>query len=380
MRKKKKDYGKLGEIVKKVRERGMSLKDGAEAFGVPAQYLYDYNHWAKKQGGNKVEVDQEEGENEDREQVETSVCSTKEKAIAPQVPAEIQELILQYRGAHGDHGFKKIQDHLKSRHFLVIPRKKIREVLKAHGKLESQDSSWDRKDQVQTAKGTRRFEASYPRELYQMDVTYVYLEGEGVRFLVLVVDDYSRFCVSAQLCSDQKGLTMIEVVQGAIEKYGKPRGLLTDQGSSFYSWSAKQTLFQQYLDDLKIEHLVADPHSPQTLGKVERLNQTVKKELLEKVRFRGEEEAVKGLESYFQGYNYERTHQGIAGARPADRFHGILGESARIETELASKSLDFEKGYLVLRMGERSLSVVATAEGWQVLLDGKLLRGQDAEY
>lgn len=28
---------------------------------------------------------------------------------------------------------------------------------------------------------------------------------------------------------------------------------------------------------MKIEHIVSDPHSPQTLGKVERLNQTVQR-------------------------------------------------------------------------------------------------------
>ena len=76
---------------------------------------------------------------------------------------------------------------------------------------------------------------------------------------------------------------MIEVLHNANVRYGKPRKLLTDQGRGFYSWSMEQTAFQRYLDDMEIEHIVSDPHSPQSTGKVERLIQSIKKELLQKV-------------------------------------------------------------------------------------------------
>ncbi len=368
---KKKDFGKLGEIVQQIREKGKTFKEGAEAFGVPVQHLYDYNHWVKNQGRQKDVVGKKKPESEAREREGDTPSSAKEKVPDAQVPEEIQELILAYRTEHPDHGFKKIEDHLKSRHFLVIPRKKIREVLKAHGKLETQDSSLDREEVVRTAKGMRRFEACYPRELLQMDVTYVYLSGRSVLYLVVIVDDYSRFCVGAKLCGDQKGVTMIEALHEAINRYGKPKKLLTDQGSSFYSWGMNPTVFQQYLDDMGIEHIVADPHSPQTLGKVERLNQTLKRELLTVRRFAGEAEARTGIEAFIQGYNYERNHQGIGGARPADRFHGVIEETSRIERELATRELDFSKGYLVLRTAEHSLSLVSGATGLQVFVNGK---------
>ena len=100
------------------------------------------------------------------------------------------------------------------------------------------------------------------------------------------------------------GTTLIEVLHNACIQCGNPEKLLSDQGSGFYTWSMKCTLFQKYLDDRRIEHIVADPHSPQTSGKVERLIQTIKKELLEKVRFISYEEAKSGIVSYIKSYNY----------------------------------------------------------------------------
>jgi transposase InsO family protein len=235
-----------------------------------------------------------------------------------------------------------------------VPRKKIREVLKLHGLTGSRDSSFDNdktdNGNGKSSKGSRRFEASYPRELYQMDITYVYLANDGVYYLVIILDDYSRFCVCSELRRDQQGLSMIEVLHRAIERYGKPTKLLTDQGSSFYSWSSEQTLFSRYLDDMKIEHIVADPHSPQTLGKVERLNQTVKRELLKKVHFSSYQEACDGICDYFHQYNYSRPHQGIGGAIPVSRFQGIIAETSRIESGLCGHGLDFSRGYLVFKM------------------------------
>jgi transposase InsO family protein len=284
-------------------------------------------------------------------------------------------LIAEYRRSNPDHGFKRIQDYLKSKHLVVVTRKQIREVLKEHGLLEALDSSFDREEEP--AKGSRRFEARYPGQLYQMDVTYVYVTGIPVLYLVVIIDDFSRFCVGADLCTDQRGTTLIEVLHNACVNHGKPVKLLTDQGRGFYTWSMERTAFEKYLDEIKIEHIVSDPHSPQTAGKVERLIQTIKKELLQKVHFNSFDEARRGIEDYLKSYNFERPHQGIGGARPSDRFYGVIGETSRIESALSGKSLDLSKGYLVYKVHDHTLSVVCSQEGLQVFLDGKLLKEED---
>ncbi len=387
------NWTKIGEYVSLIEEQGMSYVDGAAHFGISLSSIYKYNSQIKK----KIPLESSSKESCNGEgQLLSGASSTSsneslcvessDESSTPGVeslvstpagnvnlPPGVAELILNYRHEHPDHGYKRIEDHLKGRYFVVVPRKKIRELLKLHGLTGDRDSSFDKSSLEQRGKGTRRFEASYPRELYQMDITYVYLVNQTVYYLVVVLDDNSRFCVACELRRDYRGISMIEVLHRAIERYGKPSKLLTDQGSSFYSWSREQTLFSRYLDDMKIEHIVADPHSPQTLGKVERFHQTIQRELLNKSHFVSYEEARQRVESYMHHYNYERPHQGIGGACPSSRFQGIIGETCRIESELCGRGIDFSRGYLVFKMFEHTLSIVCTGGGLQVFLDGHLL-------
>jgi transposase InsO family protein len=254
---------------------------------------------------------------------------------------------------------------------VVVSRKNIRKALKLHNLLDH-DSSFDK--QAEPKKGTRRFEADFPCELYQMDITNVYIEGIPVHYLVCIIDDYSRFCVAANLCDNQRSATLIECLHNASLAHGKAKKVLTDQGRGFYTWSMEQTLFQRYLDDNHIEHIVSDPHSPQTIGKVERFHQTIKKELLHKIRFTGIEDAIRKIHDYVRHYNFDRPHQGIGGARPSDRFYGVIGETSRIESELSGNNIDFSKGYLIFKAQDYTVSVVCSSSGLQVLLNGKVLK------
>lgn len=374
------NWDEVREFEKMIKGQGLKLAEGSRKFGIPLWQLYDLSRGKKashasacsapsdkkKKPGKPATSKAQNQNNPEEKRVDSDLFS------GSPLPKEVQELILKYRREHPEAGFKRIQDRLKSDHLVVVNRKQVRHVLKIHGLLESNDSSFDVTDKP--AKGTRRFEAAYPGELYQMDVTYVYLTGIPVLYLVVIVDDFSRFCVGAELCHDQKGDTLIGVLHNACTRHGKPVKLLTDQGSGFYSWSARQTLFSQYLDDHKIEHIVSDPHSPQTQGKVERLIQTIKKECLSRVRFNSYSDAVSGIADYVRGYNFGRPHQGIDSFRPADRFYGVLGERSRIESELISKEVDFSKGYCILKVQDHCVSVVNSSEGIAVLMDGKLLQ------
>lgn len=397
----RRDWSKIEEIIQKIKEHHLSYRDGAKQFGIKVKDIYEYNHRIKGRqgdisrsatGAQKVDIAKAKGSGEDQDKGEDSLGTLSRSVLTgskesgkgkedldsldtSSVPKEVQEIILNYRRENPDHGYKRIEEHLKSHHFVVVSRKKIREVLKAHGLSKTLDSSFDRKDEDVSRKGTRRFEADYPRDLYQMDITYVYITGIPVLYLTVIIDDYSRFCVCADLRHDQRSSTMIDVLHRAIQHYGKPRRLLTDQGTSFYTWSHESTVFQKYLDDMEIEHIVTDPHSPQTLGKVERLNQTIKREVLHKVRFNSFRQAQRGIQDYIHSYNYERPHQGIEGACPAERFYGIIGETARIESMLAAKSIDFSKGYLIFKNQDHTISIVASSKGLSVFLDGDLLKG-----
>lgn len=366
---KKQDWKKVGEMVAKVRELGLSYKDGAKRFGIKPWLLYDYNRKGKR--------DASEPAVSAKAEPATDEASKDTASSAVGLPGDVGELIRTYRQVHPDHGFKRIQDLLKQKHLIIVTRKQIRKVLKDAGLLESCDSSFDR--EPAPAKGTRRFQAAYPGEMWQMDVTYVYICRIPVLYLVVIVDDHSRYCIAAELVRDQRAETLIGVLHNAVAVYGAPRKLLTDQGSGFYSWSREQTRFQEYLDDSKIEHVVAEPHSPQTQGKVERLIQTIREELLSRVKFTGFEDAQAQIRAYVCSYNVDRPHQGIGGSRPADRFHGVAGEVERVEAQLAGREVDPERGYVIYKVQEHRVCVCCRAEGVRVYLDGKLLKEADGD-
>ena len=379
------EWDKVAELADKIREQGLSLAEGAKRFGIPVRRLYELSRRKERSLKNNGcdNSGQEPGSiqaallpSESGRKRPKAVVGTDAYALST-LPVEVQQLIIGYRTSEVGVGFKRIEDRLKSDHLVVVSRKQIRQVLKNHGLLDDHDSSFDLPIQ---SKGSRRFEAAAAGEMYQMDVSYVYLSGLPVQYLVVIVDDYSRFCVGAELCGDQKGETLLAMLHQACTNHGKPRKLLTDQGSGFYSWSARQTMFQQYLDDQQIEHLVGNPHSPQSQGKVERLIQTLKREWLGRSRFAGLAEAAVGLATYIRGYNYDRPHQGIGGFRPADRFYGVVAERSRIEAELTGQEIDFSKGYCIFKAQENSVSVVSSSSGIAVYLNGKLLKEADDEH
>lgn len=374
------NWEKVGELAAKIKEQNLSLAEGARLFDIPVRRLYEFNRrqqQAAGKNGPKPEVSVGQIEGTDSPGIATDNApgatfnGTDRFELSP-LPEEVQRLIIEYRTENPSAGFKRIEDRLKGDHLVVVSRKQIRHVLKVHGLLEGHDSSFDLP--VKAGKGSRRFEAGYAGQMYQMDVTYVYLSGIAVLYLVVIVDDHSRFCVGAELCHDQKAQSLIGVLHNSCIRHGKPLKLLTDQGSGFYSWSASQTLFQQYLDDQQIEHIVSEPHSPQSQGKVERLIQTIKRECLGRVRFNSYSDAAQGIADYIRGYNFGRPHQGITGLRPADRFYGIVGERSRIEAQLCSKEIDFSKGYCIFKVQDHCISVVSSAQGIVVLFDGKLMQ------
>ncbi|MEW6365362.1 MAG: hypothetical protein AB1714_12100 [Acidobacteriota bacterium] len=154
------DWSKIGEIVKQIRRQGLSLKVGAKQAGVKVGLLYELNRREReeKRRGAEGKGHQEE-------------ATKRSGGDAAALPKEVRERICAYRRAHPKHGFKRIADLLKQKYLVVVTRKQIRRVLKEAGLLETCDSSFDTEERG--TKGRRRFEASGPCELWQMDVAYV---------------------------------------------------------------------------------------------------------------------------------------------------------------------------------------------------------------
>jgi len=160
-----------------------------------------------------------------------------------------------------------------------------------------------------------------PLELAQMDILEFFINKLKI-YLILLLDDFSRFILGFRLLESTSVDAVIGVVTQAVDRYGKMDEILTDRGFVFYSWRGINR-FERFLQIHRIDHTHARPHHPQTLGKVEACNRRIKQELIDQHHFPNLHEADTAIANWVEHYNYQRTHQGIGGFLvPAERFHG----------------------------------------------------------
>ena len=219
-----------------------------------------------------------------------------------------------------------------------------------------------------------RFERANPNQMWQTDLFTFILKRQNRRvYLVAFLDDHSRFIVGYGLHASQGTALVIEVLRAALGGYGVPGEILTDNGTQYVTWRGKSA-FSRECEKHGIKQIVASPHRPQTLGKIERFWGTLWRECVETAVFADLGDARQRIGLFIDHYNFQRPHQGIDGLVPADRFFGAAEEvkrslAARVNAnalELARHGLPKAPFYLTGQAGGQPFSV--HAEGERVIL------------
>jgi transposase InsO family protein len=232
----------------------------------------------------------------------------------------------------------------------------------------------------------RRFERAKPNQLWQSDLfTFTIKRHRHRVHLTAFMDDHSRFIVGFGLASSPTSQFIIEVLRSAIGSFGQPEEVLTDQGPQYHSWRGR-TAFEKELKTLGIRHILSRPRHPQTLGKVERFWKTLWEECLADALFTDIEDARKRIGHFIDHFNFRRTHQGIDGLYPADRFFGAENEiRASLEKRVAANALEIaQRGepsapfYLTGKVGDTDLSV--HAEGKKLILTSEDGRREEVSF
>jgi len=284
----------------------VGIKEAAQLSGVHYTSVYEWQHRLKALG--------EEG-------FLAYKPSTPGRGIK-EISAKKEEGVLSTWKRHPGFGPGQVRNQLR-RQGMTVSIKTVRQIMEANGYKSPRKKSKEKGED-------NRFEARRPLELVQMDILEFFINKLKV-YLLILLDDFSRFILGFRLLSQTSIDEVIGLVQEGIDRYGKMEELLTDRGFVFYSWHGANR-FEKYLEVERIEHTHARAHHPQTLGKIEALNGHLRRELLQEEHFSGVEEAGGAISRWIFRYNYERTHQGLGGVLvPADRFHGL--------TDLALSSL-----------------------------------------
>jgi transposase InsO family protein len=284
------------------------------------------------------------------------------------LPELTRRTILMLKEANPEWGCQRISDLLVRGPALPASPKAVAHVLHEAGYELEDVATRPHPDKV------RHFERAQANQLWQTDLFTFILKRQNRRvYLVVFMDDHSRFLVGYGLHASQSSALVLEVLRAALTSYGAPKEILTDNGSQYVTWRGK-SVFTRELEKRGIRQVVAAPRRPQTLGKVERFWGTLWRECLETAVFVDLGDAQRRIGWFIDSYNFQRPHQGIDGLVPADRYFGAAPEVLRtLQARVAANALELARHgqpkkpfYLTGQVGGRPFSV--HAEGERVIL------------
>ena len=286
------------------------------------------------------------------------------------LPVATRRAILMLKKANPDWGCRRISDVLYRGPGLAASEGAVARVLKEEGYAFEETPTRPHPDHV------RSFERAMPNQLWQTDLFTFMLKRQNRRvYLVAFMDDHSRYIVGYGLHASQNAALVLEVFRAAVASCGAPEEVLTDNGAQYVTWRGTSR-FAQELANRGVRHIVASPHKPQTLGKVERFWGTIWRECVEPAIFLDMEDARRRIGLFIDHYNFQRPHQGIArsggvqGLAPADRFFGAAPQTlAAMRARVAANSLALARGgiprdpfYITGQVGGKPFSVHAEGE------------------
>jgi putative transposase len=174
-----------------------------------------------------------------------------------------------------------------------------------------------RKKRKQSKKGTGFDQPVQPHEHWHIDISYVNICGTFY-YLCSVLDGFSRYVVHWELREQMKELDVEIVLQRAKEAFptARPR-IISDNGPQFV---AKD--FKAFIRVSGMTHVRTSPYYPQSNGKMERYEGTVKQECIRPKCPGSKEEAERQIAAFVEHYNTKRLHSGIGYIAPKDKLEG----------------------------------------------------------
>jgi transposase InsO family protein len=238
-------------------------------------------------------------------------AGTSRVALTPPKPAWVRREIVRLKAMLPDHGCRKIAqvfNQLHQRRGETVGKTFVANVLR------------DREHDVLRLRLRlkHRRPRTVPRNLlWALDLTSL-PDSRGPRTVLGLIDHGSRACLALRELRTRSAITLLRALLDAIERYGRPRILLTDNEAAFAS-----RLFRDALRLLGIRHWRTAPHAPWQNGRVERFFATFKDRVLRWFDQAGvPHDLAPDLALFRAWYNHARPHQHLDGLTPALAWAG----------------------------------------------------------
>jgi transposase InsO family protein len=301
--------------------------------------------------------------------------SHRPRSCPHQMPAAVEVALVELRVGHPSWGPRRLSFELARQGMSVSESAAYRALARLNlidpAARRPRDRRW------------KRWERGAPMELWQMDVVGGFALADGTRAKALTgLDDHSRFCVSARLMSRESSRQVCDALAAALRAYGCPEQILTDNGKVFtgrFNRPPVEVLFDRLCRENGITHLLTQPRSPTTTGKIERFHRAMRTEFRTDRVFASLAAAQAELDEWVEDYNTRRPHQALDMATPAQRF---LQPATAAVTALRGPAVAARPSHTRgdgVWVARRASSVGVVCVNWQQVCLGVAAAGRDID-
>lgn len=240
---------------------------------------------------------------------------TSPSRTSPEVEAHVLRLRKELTTAGHDAGPHTIAAHLERDLGTSPAVSTIWKILQRNGTITPQPRKRPRSSYL-------RFQADLPNETWQSDFTHWHLaSGAGIEILTFL-DDHSRLALTVTAYPVVTVAIVLTQFRTTITEYGPPASTLTDNGLVFTTRvRGGRNTFENELNLLGIDQKNGRPNHPQTQGKVERFQQTLKKWLRAQPAAPTIRDLQTQLDSFRTYYNSIRPHRSLDRRTPAGTYN-----------------------------------------------------------
>jgi transposase InsO family protein len=268
----------------------------ARSYGVARSWVYTL-------------LDRYQAEGEAAFQPRSRRPKTSPRAIDPGTAELIVRLRKELAGQGLDAGPHTIAWHLQHHHQVTISPATVSRTLARHGLVTPDPSKRPRSSYL-------RFQAEMPNECWQSDFTHYPLAGGAGTEILTWLDDHSRYALSVTAHERVTGPAVLETFRAACELHGVPASTLTDNGMVFTTrlsgGKGGRNGLEHELRRLGVQQKNGKPNHPQTQGKVERFQQTLKNWLRAQPAQPATLTELQALLDVFTAiYNTQRPHRSL---------------------------------------------------------------------
>lgn len=237
------------------------------------------------------------------------------KRRANRTDIETERKIVEYRERYPAIGAVKMRRIMENEMHTALPSARTFNAIFKRNGLITREAS-------EAATPYKRFEKSYPNEMWQADFKGHFAMGDGKRCHALnIIDDYSRMNICCEPLLSETFSEVKTCMEKIFKRYGMPFSFLCDNGNPWgTSQSTGFTSFEVWLMELGILTLHGRFLHPQTQGKGERFNSSFTRECLKHHEIRDQADAARIFDEYRDFYNNVRPHMALELEVPASRY------------------------------------------------------------